>query len=348
MEQNNSNHSHLQILYVLIYVVLIPLILYMGKTLFIPLSFAILISFLLYPVCFWLESKKIPRTMAIILPVVLVFTITIGLAYLLFAQLAELSYQWSEIHLKLTEEIQHISVLLAENLGLSPDRQKEIINNMANNAGNRIFSLVGDTVSSFTDGFVFLIMTPIFAFLILLYRHKLVMTLYLLFPKQNRATIYEVLKETILTYYNFAKGMLLVYLLVGILNSVGLLLIGVPHAFLFGFTAAVLTFIPYVGIMIGALLPVIVVWVTHNAIWYPVAVIIMFGFVQILEAYLIFPLAVGKRLKINTLIVFIMIVAGGILWGAAGMILFIPMVSIIKLIADKTPKLNYLSELLGD
>ncbi|MBK8819687.1 MAG: AI-2E family transporter [Saprospiraceae bacterium] len=59
-----------------------------------------------------------------------------------------------------------------------------------------------------------------------------------------------------------------------------------------------------------------------------------------------FPLAVGKRLKINTLVVFIMIISGGMLWGAAGMILFIPMISIVKLVADNTPSLRYLSELL--
>ncbi|MBK8820708.1 MAG: AI-2E family transporter [Saprospiraceae bacterium] len=74
----------------------------------------------------------------------------------------------------------------------------------------------------------------------------------------------------------------------------------------------------------------------------------VFGIVQLLEAYLIFPLAVGKRLKINTLVVFIMIISGGMLWGAAGMILFIPMISIVKLVADNTPSLRYLSELLGD
>ena len=159
---------------------------------------------------------------------------------------------------------------------------------------------------------------------------------------------YKILKETILTYYNFAKGMLLVYLLVGILNSAGLAIIGVPHALLFGFTAAILTFIPYIGIMVGALLPVVVVWVTQNSIWYPIAVLFVFGIVQLLEAYLIFPLAVGKRLKINTLVVFIMIISGGMLWGAAGMILFIPMISIVKLVADNTPSLRYLSELLGD
>jgi predicted PurR-regulated permease PerM len=53
-----------------------------------------------------------------------------------------------------------------------------------------------------------------------------------------------------------------------------------------------------------------------------------FSIVRALEAYVIFPFAVGRRLKINALVIIIMITAGGILWGAAGMILFIPFASI--------------------
>ncbi|NEW80635.1 MAG: AI-2E family transporter, partial [Gelidibacter sp.] len=54
------------------------------------------------------------------------------------------------------------------------------------------------------------------------------------------------------------------------------------------------------------------------------------------------------RLKINTLAIIVAIVAGGILWGAAGMILFIPFLSILKLIADRTESLKILSLLLGN
>jgi predicted PurR-regulated permease PerM len=142
--------------------------------------------------------------------------------------------------------------------------------------------------------------------------------------------------------------MLLVYLIVGILNSIGLAIVGVPHPILFGFIASILTFIPYIGILISSLLPIAVSWITFNSIWYPLGVIIVFSIVQILEAYVIFPFAVGSRLKINTLAIIIMIVAGGILWGAAGMILFIPFTSIAKLIADRTENLKILSLLLGD
>ena len=74
----------------------------------------------------------------------------------------------------------------------------------------------------------------------------------------------------------------------------------------------------------------------------------VFSIVQILEAYIIFPYAVGSRLKINTLIIILVIIIGGILWGPAGMILFIPFISIAKLIADRTASLKTLSLLLGN
>jgi predicted PurR-regulated permease PerM len=67
-----------------------------------------------------------------------------------------------------------------------------------------------------------------------------------------------------------------------------------------------------------------------------------------LEAYLIFPFAVGGSLKINTLVIMVVILVGGMLWGGAGMILFIPFVSILKLIADRTEGLETLAILLGE
>jgi predicted PurR-regulated permease PerM len=95
-------------------------------------------------------------------------------------------------------------------------------------------------------------------------------------------------------------------------------------------------------------LPISISWITYNSIWYPIGVIAVFTIVQFLEAYILFPLAVGKRLKINALVIIVVIIAGGIIWGAAGMILFIPFLSILKLIADRSKDLKSLSLLLGD
>jgi predicted PurR-regulated permease PerM len=152
---------------------------------------------------------------------------------------------------------------------------------------------------------------------------------------------------TIKTYYDFIKGMSIVYIVVGVLNSIGLLLLGVPYAVLFGFVASILTFIPYVGIIVGALLPVSMAWITYDSVWYPLGVIGIFAFVQYLEANIIFPIAVSSRLNVNTLVMLIAIFVGGLLWGVAGMILFVPFVGIAKLIGDHNPQWKPISLILG-
>jgi predicted PurR-regulated permease PerM len=208
-------------------------------------------------------------------------------------------------------------------------------------------SFLQKTISAGLLSAVLFILIPIYVVLILYHRDRWVEVIFRVFPSQRKERIREILHLSIKSYYNFIKGMLLVYLIVGILNSLGLFILGIPHPVLFGFTASILTFIPYAGIIIASLLPITLSWVTYNSIWYPIGVIAIFSLVQYLEANVIFPLAVSSRLKINTLVTFAAIVLGGILWGVAGLILFIPFLGIFKMVADRTPALRTWAILIG-
>ncbi|HKO77173.1 MAG TPA: AI-2E family transporter [Flavobacterium sp.] len=323
-------------------------ILYFGRSLFIPLSFALLISFILYPVCRWMEKKGVHRSLAIglsLISVVLVFAVIL---YLLFAQIVGFSNEWENLEIKLEETLNHWSVLLTDQFGINEEKQLTYIKDILSNSSSQVFSLLKNTVYSFSESLFYLLIIPIFSALILFYRQLLVQALYHLFPLDKKEMIHEIIVETIHEYYKFIKGMLAVYIIVGFLNSIGLAIIGIPYPFLFGFTASILTFRPYIGIMVSSLLPITVAWITFNSIWYPIGVITVFSLVQVLEAYIIFPYAVGSRLKINALAILVMVLAGGILWGASGMILFIPFISILKLLADRTESLKSLSLLLSD
>jgi predicted PurR-regulated permease PerM len=337
--------SALEILQLIVFT---SLILYFGKTLFIPLSFSLLISFILYPICKWMEKKGTNKGTAIIISLFFVTLLAGAIIYLLLAQVMKFLHEWQLLQAKLMDTATEISIFITERFDISNEKQLEFIKNTIDNSGSEAFSLLRNTAYSISESFFIFLIIPVFSALILYNRQLLSNALYDIFPAERKNTIHEILIETIHAYYNFIKGMLVVYLIVGILNSVGLAIIGVPHPFLFGFIASILTFIPYVGIMISSLLPITVSWVTYNSIWYPLGVILVFSIVQVLEAYVIFPFAVGSRLKINTLVIIIMVLVGGILWGAAGMILFIPFISIVKLIADRTPSLKSLSVLLGD
>lgn len=343
-----SSNRKFSIVEILQFTVLVCVLLYFGKTLLIPLSFAMLISFILYPVCKWMEKKGIGHSIAIFISIFGVMLFLGALIYLLFTQIVEFSNEWEIFSAKLLETVNQLSIFLAERFEVSTENQMSFIKNVIDNSGTQAISLVKITLYSLSESLFYLLIIPVYSVLILYYRQLLVNVLYEIFPPEKKEIIHEILVETIHAYYNFIKGMLLVYLIVGTLNSLGLFFIGIPHPFLFGFLASILTFIPYVGIIVSSLLPITISWITYNSIWYPLGVIAIFSFVQILEAYIIFPFAVGSRLKINTLVIILVIIIGGILWGAAGMILFIPFISIIKLIADRTESLKIVSMLLGD
>jgi predicted PurR-regulated permease PerM len=191
-----------------------------------------------------------------------------------------------------------------------------------------------------------LFIIPVFTALFLYNRSDFVLFLEKLAGRAYHDRLHHILHETIHTYFQYVKGIVIIYFLVGLLNTAGLLALGIKHAVLFGFLTAVMTIIPYVGIFISALLPITVAWITKDSIWYPLGVIGVFGFVQYLEANVIFPKIVGAQLNVSTWATLVAFIAGGLVWGVNGMILFIPFVAILKMVSDAIPEWEALNILL--
>ncbi len=341
-----GNHAPMLLTY-LQYIVFGSLILYFGREVFIPLSFAVLISFVLYPTCAWMERKGIGRMTAILIGLVILTTVVVSIAFLMVQQFLGFLKEWPALQGKLLIAMNQGSHYLINFFGVSPEKQERLMSTFTDKIWTGTFTMLADAISFSAISAVVLILVPVYAVLILYYRHHWVKVLCRIFPEERNENIREILGLTIQAYFNFIKGMGIVYLVVGILNSAGLMLLGVPHPILFGFIASILTFIPYVGILIGALLPITMAWTTYDSIWYPIGVVGIFTFVQYLEANVIFPIAVSNRLQVNTLVVLVAIFVGGILWGLSGMILFVPFVGIAKLITDHNYRFKTLSMLLG-
>lgn len=332
---------------ILQFIVFGSVILFFGRDIFIPISFALLISFVLYPVCVWLERKGVGRLTSIVIVISLLVIAGLLLLALLVYQFVSFTNEWPALQEKFANSLQELSSILIEVFGISLERQRLWITRLTDQSGSSILDIARNAIAASAFSIVLLLLIPVYSVLILYNREHWMKIVYRIFPGQERGSLREIISLTINTYYNFIKGMALVYLLVGVLNSIGLLLLGIPHAILFGFIASVLTFIPYVGIMVGSLLPIAIAWITYDSIWYPLGIIGIFAFVQYLEANIIFPVAVSNRLNVNTLVMLIAIFAGGVLWGVAGMILFVPFVGIAKLIADHNPEWKTLSMILG-
>lgn len=347
MKLLQKTYPHDLYLRVMQYTVFGFLILHFGQELFVPLSFAALISFVLYPVCTWLERKGLGRMTAILICLIVLLILTLGIVALLVTQFLNFLLEWPSLQEKFSTTLKQLSQFIIDSYGISSEQQSKWLTKLSNQSAGGIFAFLRSAISASAFTLVLAILIPVYAVLMLYYRHLWLQVIFQLFPRERKEKIRDVLLLTSKSYYNFIKGMAIVYLVVGILNSTGLLLLGVPHAILFGFIASILTFIPYIGIIVGSLLPLTLAWITYDSHWYALGVIGVFVFVQYLEAYIIFPWAVSNRMNVNTLIVLLAIILGGIIWGIAGMILFIPFVAIAKLLADHNPKLKVISMVLG-
>ncbi len=318
-------------------------LLYFGKVLFVPLFFGLLIALVMYPVSRWLELHGCNRPLAITACLLIVTLLIAALVLLLVWQVKMFSADAPQLFKKTGGLLQQFTTWLAVNTGIMftvPENGYEQLLLAA--AGS-----VQQLLQGIFNGLVSFFLVPVYTALFLYHRSTLVRSLQAITPAVNRAELAVALNQTVQTYFNYIKGMVLVYIIVGVLNSAGLFIIGVHHPVMFGMLCAIMTIIPYFGIIISALLPISSIWLQTGNPWYAVAVVAVFVVVQYLEANIIFPKVVGKQLHINTLVTLIAIIAGGVIWGVEGMILFIPFLAILKIASAHIKTLEPLGLLLG-
>ena len=328
-------------------VILLSILFYFGSTLFVPMCYGLLIAIVLYPVCKWLEARKWPRSVAITTGLSFVVILFGLLLTLLILQLQAFRKDLPEILLKVQPYMVQLQEWLQSSFGFTIAQQEDWRQNVLHTLANNTGGILRGTISATASVLFNLFLVPVYAALFLYNREAFVEFLEKLAGNKYHNQLRAILSETIHTYFHFIKGMIQVYLIVGVLNSIGLLALGIDHAILFGMLTAVMTIIPYIGIFVSALLPVSIAWITNDSIWYPVAVIGVFSFVQYLEANVIFPRVVASQLKVTTWATLVAIIAGGLLWGVSGMILFIPFVGILRIVTDYIPEWKALNILLS-
>ena len=191
-----------------------------------------------------------------------------------------------------------------------------------------------------------IIIISVYVFLMLLYRHIFINFIRKISPRKQEAE--NVSRQVANVSKQYLAGRLIVIGIVAVINSVGLTLIGIKQGIFFGVLAALLDLIPYIGIIIGAGLPLIMSIINHQSWWPFFAVLGLFVFVQLLENYFLTPKIVGSKVRLNPLFTLMAVLVGGYIWGVAGMILFIPFLGMLKIIFDHVEPLHPYGYLIGD
>lgn len=329
---------------------LVIFIAYMLQDFLIPLFFAIILSVLIYPIVQYFESRLcLNRILSITIAITFFVAMALTIFTLIGFQFQEIVDKRDTYYEQIEQKINPILKQTERSTGINRDDvidEKELeIKEIAKKNSTGIMDFITTSGSILGD----FILTPLYMFLFLLYRNFLVSFIYKATAKAcSRTKMRNILKELYRVQQNYLLGLLIVMTLVGILNSVGLLLLGIEHAFFFGFLASLLLLIPYIGIIIGSLLPALIALATKDSYWYSIGVIGIFGFIQFLEGNFITPKITGSKVSLNVFVSILSIVLFSMLWGISGMILALPVTASLKVIFDNSEKLKPVGFLLGE
>jgi predicted PurR-regulated permease PerM len=133
----------------------------------------------------------------------------------------------------------------------------------------------------------------------------------------------------------------------GLATAGVMMLCGMPTPFLWGVIAAALNFIPYAGSTVTLIVVTLVAFVTFDGIGHVLAVAGSYLLLAMLEGQIVQPLFVGRRLKINPLLIFLALWFGGLFWGIAGVVLATPALLTLKVIAEHAISGKSVMEFLG-
>lgn len=339
---------YLKLAATLVALIAIVYILFVLRETIIPLAFSVLLAILLHPVCVWLERHRVPRIGSILLSILTLFIVIMVLVYVVSLQIGSFAEELPRITEK-SETILDQTLTMGERyLNISRSRQVSEAKKYLINALSEGRAVLLNTLVTTTGAISTFILIPLYIFFFLLYRdffrrfvHKAIKNV----PNEELNALLKKIYEVIQSYLS---GLFLVILIVGVLNSIGLLLLGIPHAIFFGFLAGFLILIPYIGILIGSVLPALLAVVTMDSPWYAVGVIGIMSFVQFLEGNFITPNIVGSKVSVNPLAAIVALFLGGQLWGLSGLILALPVTAILKVIFDTIPSMEPYGFLLGE
>lgn len=327
--------------------VLTGYVLMLGKSILSPILAALIIALLLRPLSARMERLKASRGVSSILSIVIVICILAGFFYFISTQVGNISSDMNSIGARFSELIDRGYGWMEGTFGINQQEQtlyiKDSLDVFMQNSSSAFTQIISATADFFTSFFLFLITL----FFILYYRKFFMAFLYKWFKVEDHSVVGSTLYKIELVVRSYILGLFSVILIVAILNSVGLMLLGIQHAVFFGVLASVLTIIPFIGIFIGSLLPILFALVTKDSLWYPVGVAGLFWGIQFLEGNFITPNVVGGRVSINPFAAILALFFGGMVWGALGMILSIPVLAIVKVICDAIKPLQPFGFLLG-
>jgi len=353
--------------------------LYFGRGILVPIALAILLAFLLEPAVTWMEKLRLGRAGPVIIAVLLAISVLGAASWLVFVQAVDLADKFPNYKATISKKIESLRGAKGKGLAKAKATVSELGKEISSTigAGENVQEPAGShpglpaasrarpfpveviprtnplsslwaVVTPLLSPFAITGIVMVFTAFILLRREDLQRRIFTVAGLARFHVTAQAFQETTHLVGRYLMLQSLVNLGYGLVYGTALFFIGVPNALLWGVLAAVLRFIPYVGMLVAGALPILLSLAVFEGWMRPLLTVVVFAGLEIITAYVVEPLLYGSQVGISSLAILVAAVFWAALWGPAGLLLSTPLTVVIVVVGRYIPQLEFLSVLFGD
>jgi predicted PurR-regulated permease PerM len=317
---------------------------YYGETVLVIMLVSVLLAFILAPVVDLLIRIRLPRGLAALLAILLFLAAIGGVFYYSYNQAATLFQDLPKYMSTLREEVMRFRAQ-AESLEGLPTTPEPGILDVRSSTDWADF--LKSTFGSATTAILAASFVPFLVYFMLTWQQHVRSATVMLFPMEYRHTAYVTLGLISAMIRSFMVGNLLIGLSIGTVSMIVFGIVGVPFFYFVGFVSGFLSIVPYMGVLLALIPPVFVSLGHLHAQEFIVIALTVFS-LHVIALNVLYPKFLGRRLQLNPLAVALALLLWGVLWGAMGLILAIPITAAMKIMFDHVRALKPYADWLGE
>ena len=322
---------------------------YYGESVLAVMFFSILLTFILDPLVeLFSIHLRLPRALGSLTAVLILLAILYGISYASYSRAIAFVDSVPQYSQKIRSMLKPFRQQ-AEKLEKTQEAvgEPEPTNVLAVRQVTSWADMLTHGVSTLTEVLLAASFVPFLAYFLLTWKHHARSATVMLFPLEHRHTAYVTLGLIGKMLQSFIVGNLLIGLLISGISVILFWLLGVPFFYFIGFASGFLSLVPYLGLVLAMVPPILVGLGQLDA-----SDLLAVGFVVILlhlfALNVLYPKMLGARLKLNPLAVTIALLFWGWIWGAIGLVLAIPITGALKIIFDHVDSMNAFAAWLGE
>jgi predicted PurR-regulated permease PerM len=323
---------------------------YLAKSVLILTLVSVLIAFMLAPIVELSQRMHLPRSLGSLIAVLVMCSALYGVFYVSYSQADEFVSKLPRYSERIRDVLNQVR-LRAERVRQTtqnvlpedkPEKGTLTVRQSSNWMDDLTSGALGASEVVLLGAFV-----PFLVFFMLSWQEHVRASTVMLFAMENRNTAYVTLGLISQMIRGFIVGNVVIGLILGITSTIAFWILGVPYFYVIGMISGIVSLLPYLGIVLAILPPVVVSMRTLTVTDF-LAIVAVVAISHVIALNLLYPKIIGRRVQLNPLAVTLALLFWGWLWGAMGLILAVPLTAAVKIIFDHVKGLRSWGNWLGE